>query len=115
MDDHLSNEMDMHVNSMQVPGFPKNPTAKPKAKQPQLINIEDTIPRVPVAAHLPPIAQHPAATAKSRAMNKELSILLERQRLFKEAALMAKKEGNTSVALVYLRNARVNKNSAFLH
>ena len=35
-----------------------------------------------------------------------MQILLERQRLFKEAALKAKHEGNTSVALVYLRHAK---------
>lgn len=44
---------------------------------------------------------------KSREQNKELSILLERQHLFKEAALTAKKNGNVDVALVYLRHSKV--------
>lgn len=38
--------------------------------------------------------------------SKELKVLEERQRLFKEAALQAKRDGNTNVALVYLRNAK---------
>ena len=42
-----------------------------------------------------------------RVQSKELSILSERQRLFKEAALKAKQEGNVNVALAYLRNAKV--------
>jgi len=44
---------------------------------------------------------------KSKEQNKELSILLERQQLFKEAALVAKKNGNVDVALVYLRHSKV--------
>jgi hypothetical protein len=39
--------------------------------------------------------------------SKELAIITERQRLFKEAALQAKKEGNVNVALVYLKHAKV--------
>lgn len=38
--------------------------------------------------------------------DKELAIVLERQRLFKEAALKAKQDGNTSVALAYLRHSK---------
>lgn len=41
-----------------------------------------------------------------RQHSKEITTLLERQRLFKEAALKAKQEGNMSVALVYLRHSK---------
>ena len=57
--------------------------------------------RPPVVA--PILAKQPA----KKPANKDLAIILERQRLFKEAALNAKKEGNTNVALVYLRHAKV--------
>ena len=48
---------------------------------------------------------------QSALANKNLLIVQERQRLFKEAALKAKQEGNTSVALVYLRHAKVDPRS----
>lgn len=48
----------------------------------------------------------PVSPVKPKTQSKELSIILERQRLFKEAALKAKQEGNTSVAIVYLRHAK---------
>jgi coiled-coil and C2 domain-containing protein 1 len=47
------------------------------------------------------------AAVKPKIQNKELAVIYERQKLFKEAALKAKQEGNVNVALVYLRHAKV--------
>jgi hypothetical protein len=47
-----------------------------------------------------------AAVASRTGQSKELTVILERQRLFREAALKAKQDGNQSVALVYLRHAK---------
>ena len=55
----------------------------------------------------PVVAPVPAKQPTKKPANKDLAMILERQRLFKEAALNAKKEGNTNVALVYLRHAKV--------
>jgi hypothetical protein len=62
-----------------------------------------------VAPPPPQIKVHQAAkpaVANKKPASKELSILVERQRLFKEAAVQAKKDGNTNVALVYLRHSK---------
>ena len=61
--------------------------------------------QAPKAVSPPNIAQ---AAAKPKIQSKELTIIHERQRLFKEAALKAKQEGNVNVALVYLRHAKVS-------
>lgn len=62
--------------------------------------------QLPPVINPPKIA--PAKPAPSyKPMNKDLAVLIERQKLFKEAALQAKKEGNTNVALVYLRHSKV--------
>jgi hypothetical protein len=50
----------------------------------------------------------PVVSQAKKPQSKELQIVLERQRLFKEAALKAKQEGNVNVALVYLRHAKVS-------
>lgn len=73
---------------------------KPPQQQQQLGPIVNP-PRV--------VAPKPAAVS-NKTGNKDLNVLIERQRLFKEAALQAKKEGNTNVALVYLRHAKVGEN-----
>lgn len=52
-------------------------------------------------------AQVKPQPSSKKPASKELAAILERQRLFKEAALQAKKDGNTNVALVYLRHAKV--------
>ena len=49
----------------------------------------------------------PAGAQAKKPLSKELQVILERQRLFKEAALKAKQDGNVNVALVYLRHAKV--------
>ena len=80
---------------------------------------EHTVPKQQKLIIPKPVIQQPAAptqakTTKSTVQpakrvqqnSKELGILLERQRLFKEAALKAKQEGNVNVALVYLRHAK---------
>ena len=54
-----------------------------------------------------PINPASVVSPTKRAQSKELTILTERQSLFKQAALKAKQEGNVEVALAYLRNAKV--------
>ncbi len=54
------------------------------------------------------------AAVKQKFQTKELTILHERQKLFKEAALSAKQEGNVNVALVYLRHAKVIFSRSYL-
>ncbi|RNA04241.1 coiled-coil and C2 domain-containing 1-like [Brachionus plicatilis] len=53
-----------------------------------------------------PALETKKSPSKKSNSSKELNILEERQRLFKEAALEAKKQGNINVALAYLRNAK---------
>lgn len=71
-------------DQFQIPQIPK--PKQPQTKQPQ-----------------PPSA---STTRTNTQHSKHIQILQERQRLFKEAALKAKQDGNTSVALVYLRHAK---------
>ncbi len=54
-----------------------------------------------------PVAPPTISPSKQNRNSKEIAILTERQRLFKEAALEAKREGNVKVALVYLKHAKV--------
>jgi hypothetical protein len=87
-----------------------------KSKQPGTLNLpnfedhSDKLPPNATTQKNPSPKPKPASinSNKSKEQNKELSILLERQHLFKEAALTAKKNGNVDVALVYLRHSKVS-------
>ena len=86
-----------------------------KSKQPAslvLPNIDDHSNKLQPNAAIqknPSPKPKPANISPNKSQNKELSILLERQHLFKEAALTAKKNGNVDVALVYLRHSKVKR------
>ena len=54
----------------------------------------------------PVIAPPVISPNKMQRNSKDLTVLTERHRLFKEAALDAKREGNVNVALVYLKHAK---------
>jgi len=96
--------------------IPKEELPKKKSKQsiveiPQFPPVDNQleIPQIPAPKpQVPNSGPKPAIQiGKSNTQhNKQLQIILERQRLFKEAALKAKQDGNTSVALVYLRHAK---------
>ena len=73
----------------------------PRQRPPQ---VQPQAPRQPPVAPVHQLPSPPKVGAKVQ--NKELTIILERQRLFREAALKAKQEGNSSVALAYLRHAK---------
>jgi hypothetical protein len=88
----------------------KQPQPQPtkQQQQPQIINSKtpsnDMAARQMISMHvLPPVL----SPSKQNRYSKEISILTERQRLFKEAALEAKRDGNTKVALVYMKHAKV--------
>ena len=48
-----------------------------------------------------------AGGQKNKLNDQNLKELRERQRLFKEAAIEAKKKGDDKVAIIYLKNAKV--------
>jgi len=85
-----------HLPQQQQVVQPKPVPVQPKQQKPA------GLPQQPVNL----IPKQAAAVASRTGQSKELTIILERQRLFREAALKAKQDGNTSVALVYLRHAK---------
>lgn len=108
--DGLDDEMGMHADlfNMTANRGSKLPNVKPQStaqQQPkkQIGPLPGINPRPQQQQPQPVATKRPAVTTSN---NKELAVILERQRLFKEAALKAKQEGNTSVALVYLRHAK---------
>ena len=101
-DDLLNSQLDSQVKSLKIPQ-----PAQGKQVSPKQIPVLPSIPRQPQQQQQPPARNVAAATnSVKRVQNKELTIILERQRLFKEAALKAKQDGNTKVALVYLKHAK---------
>ena len=93
--------MEKQVKSLKIP--------HPSTKQisPKQVPV---LPAIPIGKQLPPIAPNPipaVGNSVKRVQNKDLTTILERQRLFKEAALKAKQDGNNKVALIYLRHAKV--------
>lgn len=72
---------------------------------PQFPQVEE-VQRLPIEVPQPKPKASIQASKAGQLHNKNLQIILERQKLFKEAALKAKQEGNTSVALVYLRHSK---------
>lgn len=95
------NDLDLEAleDPPELPPMPKLP------KFPQVAQVQPQprpIPQEPAA----PIKPSPQATKTAQKHSKDLATIIERQRLFKEAALKAKQEGNTQVALTYLRNAK---------
>ena len=102
-DDFLNSELNNQVTSLKIP-------QPQQAKQisPKIIPVLPSIPRQPQQQQQQQPARNVPGASNSvrRVQNKELTIILERQRLFKEAALKAKQDGNTKVALVYLRHAK---------
>lgn len=104
-------EDDMYEKQMEK--IKKQLPKQPKVAEPSLAEIEQTMPKVPELPKLPeprqpPVIPKPSIQAQkaSQKHTKDLSVIIERQRLFKEAALKAKQEGNTQVALVYLRHSK---------
>ena len=97
--DHImDDEMDKKLAAFRPPDFHE---IKPIR---QNINKESSIvDDNPLVIHEEQIKKPPPKRSNA---SKELKILEEHQRLFKEAALQAKKEGNINIALVYLRNAK---------
>ena len=86
--DDLDLEADLDV---ELPAMPKLP------KLPQ-------VPQIPKISE--PVKLSVQAVKTGQKHNKDLATVLERQRLFKEAALKAKQDGNTQVALTYLKLAK---------
>lgn len=102
--------MDLDSFENELEAF-KIPQAKPSNRQSKLTAIEDPEPvitrqtnPVPRPAPIPPKS---TVSPNQKKQNKELQIVIERQRLFREAALKAKQDGNTKVALIYLKHAKV--------
>lgn len=93
--DLLNDEDILQENQIPKPKIKKQP--KPEQQIPQI----QPFPKVP---QFPKPSPQAAKTASRH--SKEMTILLERQRLFKEAALKAKQQGNMSIALVYLRHSK---------
>lgn len=98
------------VANITPPGFTRVPVepvgAAPKPQAPAVApagTASNSIQKTNAAT--PPKAQN----AKLAAHNKELEILIERQKLFKEAALNAKKNGNDKLAVHYLKQSKVKK------
>lgn len=90
-----------------------NPQKLPQISQvPQLPKMPQVqeLPQFPQGPQIPQVPTQPKPSIqsqqKSQKHSKDLQTILERQRLFKEAALKAKQDGNTSVALVYLRHSK---------
>lgn len=92
------------IDSKMLINDPFNPSKQriPQPAQPQVVAQPKQRPQ-----QQPNLAPKQAAAVASRTgQSKELTVILERQRLFREAALKAKQDGNPSVALVYLRHAK---------
>jgi hypothetical protein len=53
------------------------------------------------------VTNNKAGGQKNKLNDQNLKELRERQRLFKEAAIEAKKKGDDKVAMIYLKNAKV--------
>lgn len=99
--DHImDDEMDKKLAAFRPPDFHE---IKPIR---QNLNNKSSIGDNALRSQAIPDEQLKKTPPKRSNASKELKILEERQRLFKEAALQAKKEGNVNVALVYLRNAK---------
>lgn len=97
--DYNDIDLDALEDPPELPPMPKLP------KIPQIIHVQPQPRPIPQEAPAP-IKPSPQASKTAQKHSKDLATILERQRLFKEAALKAKQEGNTQVALTYLRNAK---------
>lgn len=109
-DDMMDDNLDENLEILMI-NNDKRDSKIPKQNEPPMkrqSKVPEKLPQInvnPFPAVQPPRAGS-AASAK-KPVSKELTILMERQHLFKEAALQAKKDGNTNVALVYLRHSKV--------
>jgi len=101
-EDLLNSELGNQIASLKIPQ-----PSQAKQISPKQIPVLPSIPRQPPPQPQPARNVAGATNSVRRVQNKELTIILERQRLFKEAALKAKQEGNQKVALVYLRHSKV--------
>jgi coiled-coil and C2 domain-containing protein 1 len=97
-DEYLHKELDSQVKMLKIPKNAQPVKISPNKRDP--VFTDRSIQNV----QLPQVAV--SGNSVRRVQNKELTIILERQRLFKEAALKAKQDGNQKVALVYLRHAK---------
>ena len=107
-DELYDNGLESQVQALRIPkAAPKVPS--PKRNSAVNPTVPAPVPPKQQRQHQQDIAGAAVAAGGSvkRVQNKELAIILDRQRLFKEAALKAKQDGNTKVALVYLRHAKV--------
>lgn len=115
-DDDLERELAAFTEPSRGSVQPKPAVQKspPQPQQPKtVINKSPTTrpmidPNNPTAAMAAALAQANTVSPVKQRHQKEIAILAERQRLFKEAALQAKRDGNVKVALVYLKHAKVN-------
>jgi hypothetical protein len=98
----LDDGFDQHVEMLMI----KDGSNNRASQQAQAANRQSKV--GPPKVQLPPIVPQ-VKQANKKPVSKELGVILERQRLFKEAAVQAKREGNTNVALVYLRHAKVKE------
>jgi coiled-coil and C2 domain-containing protein 1 len=86
------------------PQLPTKMTEKPKVNEsPQ---SGDNVQKQTIQSNPPKTAQRPNLKRASSTANKQLNYLLERQRLFKEAALVSKQKGDIQQAKEYLRSAK---------
>jgi hypothetical protein len=102
--DPLMDEFEQQAQAFKIPQPQLRPANKPTGSNNPRQSLSP-----PQQVQPGPKAPSPTSNAqpKQKVQSKELTIIMERQRLFKEAALKAKQEGNVNVALVYLRHAKV--------
>ena len=109
-------DLELQLNAFRIPDgnrakgkqqAPLQPPAQPdrRSRSPNAA----VQPKPQIQPQQPSVRPMPAGAAQAKKpLSKELQVILERQRLFKEAALKAKQDGNVNVALVYLRHAKVS-------
>jgi coiled-coil and C2 domain-containing protein 1 len=92
------------VKEVPKPQLPTRMTGKTKVNEsPQ---SGDNVQKQTIQSNPPKAAQRPNLKRASSTANKQLNYLLERQRLFKEAALVSKQKGDIQQAKEYLRMAK---------
>ncbi len=102
------NDLESQVEALRIPkSQPKQLVPSPKRNSALPLTPVPTIPVKQQRQEIAGASSGGGGGSVKQVQTKELTIILERQRLFKEAALKAKQDGNVKVALVYLRHAKV--------
>lgn len=85
---------------------PKPPAKIPETSPSNTNKSPQTGGQIQKPSNAPKPAERPVLKRASSSANKQLNYLLERQRLFKEAALVSKQKGDIQQAKEYLRAAK---------